>query len=152
MNDNHFKSTALKFVGPLALAAAVFVAASAPASADETVKVALWNKQDGSQGIDLSTDTVKAGKVAFVITNASKDMEHEFLIVPTDMTFGQFPMKDAGAKVDEGKLKGVDEFGDVEEGETKTWNTELKPGRYVLFCNEEGHFKAGMETILNVTK
>jgi uncharacterized cupredoxin-like copper-binding protein len=141
-----------KLAGALVLVAGALMAVATPAAAADTEKVTLWNKQDGTQGIDLGKDTVHAGKVTFVITNSSKDMEHEFLIVRTDMTFDQFPMKDSGARVDEGKLKGMEEFGDVEEGETKTWNTELKPGRYVLFCNEEGHFGAGMETVLNVTK
>ncbi len=138
--------------GRLALAAAFVGAISAPVLADATVKVELWDKSDGSQGINLSTAEVKAGMVTFEITNSSKSKEHEFLIIKTDMTFDQFPMKDSGSRVDESKLEGIDEFGDVEEGETKNWTTELTPGRYVLFCNERGHFPAGMRTTFMVTE
>lgn len=126
-------------------------ALAVPAAADSTLKVELWNKNDGSQGMTLGAAEIKAGKVTFEITNSSSDMEHEFLIVKTDMTPDQLPTKDDGAKVDEGKLQDFDEFGDVEKGETKTWDTELTPGKYVLFCNEEGHFKAGMYATLTVT-
>jgi uncharacterized cupredoxin-like copper-binding protein len=67
------------------------------------------------------------------------------------MTPEQFPVMDDGARVDEGKLQGFQEFGDIEEGHTKSWEIELTPGNYILFCNEEGHFKAGMYAKLTVT-
>lgn len=151
MKPTHFTLVAMRMAGGLALAAAFVGAISAPLLADATVTVELWDKADGSQGIDLSTAEVKAGNVTFEISNSSKSKEHEFLIVKTDMTFDQFPMKDSGSRVDESKLEGIDEFGDVEEGETKSWTTALTPGRYVLFCNERGHFPAGMRTTFMVT-
>jgi uncharacterized cupredoxin-like copper-binding protein len=151
MKPKHFILVASNMVGLLALVAAIVGALSAPVLADATVKVELWDKADGSQGINLSTAEVKAGKVTFEITNSSKSKEHEFLIIKTDMTFDQFPTKDSGSRVDEGKLEGMDEFGDLETGETKSWTTELSPGRYVLFCNKRGHFPAGMRTTFMVT-
>jgi uncharacterized cupredoxin-like copper-binding protein len=151
MIRDHFISVASRTVGLLGLVAAIVGALSAPVRADTTVQVELWDKSDGSQGINLSTDEVKAGKVTFEITNTSKNKEHEFLIVKTDMTFDQFPMKASGTRVEEDKLEGMDELGDVETGETKSWTTELTPGRYVLFCNKEGHFPAGMRTTFMVT-
>ena len=152
MQREHFNVAGLKLVSLAALALATAGVFVTPASAaDTTVKVELWDKSDGSQGINLSTGEVKAGEVTFVITNSSKNKEHEFLIVKTDMSFDQFPMKDSGTRVDEDELQGMSEFGDLEEGETKSWTTELTPGRYVLFCNERGHFPAGMRTALMVT-
>jgi uncharacterized cupredoxin-like copper-binding protein len=129
----------------------VAMAVSRPAAADETVKVDMWDKPDWTQGIDVSTDSVKAGKVTFEITNASKTLGHEFLIVKTDMAADMFPLKDEGAKVDESKLEGIEEAGDVEKGEVISWTVDLTPGTYMLFCNEKGHFKAGMHTMLTVT-
>jgi uncharacterized cupredoxin-like copper-binding protein len=122
-----------------------------PATADETLKIEVWNKQDGSQGMTLSAAEIKAGKVMFEVTNSSTDMEHEFLYVKTDLAPDQFPMQDGDIKVDEGKLTGFHEFGDVEPGDTKTWTADLDAGKYLLFCNEEGHFKAGMYATLTVT-
>ena len=121
------------------------------AMADETLKVELWNKQDGSQGMTLSAAEIKAGKITFVVTNSSTNMEHEFLYVKTDAAPDKLPMQEGGIKVDEGKLTGFHEFGDVETGDTKTWTADLDAGKYLLFCNEEGHFAAGMYATLTVT-
>jgi len=126
------------------------VAFTLPAAAETVVKVELWDKQDGTQGMRLSTNEVKAGEVTFEITNTSTIMEHEFLYVKTDLTADEFPMKDEGAKVAERKLDDVEEFGDIEEGDSDSWTVDLTPGNYVLFCNEEGHFAAGMHTTLTV--
>jgi uncharacterized cupredoxin-like copper-binding protein len=71
-------------------------------------------------------------------------------MVKSDAAADQLPTQDEGAKVNESALGAFDEFGDVEKGETKTWDRELTAGRYILFCNEEGHYKAGMKSVLNV--
>jgi uncharacterized cupredoxin-like copper-binding protein len=151
MKTNRLFHRASAFGGSAALGLAAALAMCGPAAADSTLKVELWDKNDGSQGMKLSAAEVKAGKVALEITNSSANMEHEFLVFKTDMTPEQFPMMDDGARVDEGKLQGFQEFGDIEEGQTKSWETELTPGNYILFCNEEGHFKAGMYAKLTVT-
>jgi len=151
MKREYFKSQALRTVGLVAGVAAVVGVLSTPVFADSTVKVGLWDKSDGSQGINLSAAEVKAGKVTFEVTNLSKNKEHEFMILKTDMTTKQFPMNSTKSRVDEDKIPAMHEFGDVEEGETKSWSTELTPGRYVLFCNEPGHFPAGMHTTMMVT-
>ena len=122
-----------------------------PAAADTTVKVAMWDKPDGSQGMDLSTAKVKAGKVTFEVTNVSRnDEEHEFLLARTDLAPDQLPMTQAGARVDESKLADLQELGDLEPGKSRTGTFDLAPGKYLLFCNEEGHFGAGMYAYLTV--
>lgn len=143
------RASALSGLAALGFAAAL--AMTVPATADSTLKIDLWNKNDGTQGMTLSASEVKAGKVKFEITNSSTDMEHEFLFFKTDMAPEQLPMMGDGARIDEGKLQGFQEFGDINEGVTKTWEIELTPGKYILFCNEEGHFKAGMYATLTVT-
>ena len=122
-----------------------------PATAATTVKVDLWDKPDGSQGMDLSTDQVKAGKVTFDVTNVSKnEEEHEFLVAKTDLAPDQLPMTQAGARVDESKLPDLKELGDLEPGKSGKLTLDLTPGKYLLFCNEEGHFAAGMHAYLTV--
>jgi uncharacterized cupredoxin-like copper-binding protein len=122
-----------------------------PAAADTTIKVDMWDKPDGSQGMDLSASTVKAGKVTFEVTNVSKnDEEHEFLIAKTDLAPDQIPTTQAGARIQESKLPDLQELGDLEPGESGTLTVDLTPGKYLLFCNEEGHFAAGMYAYLTV--
>jgi uncharacterized cupredoxin-like copper-binding protein len=118
------------------------------------VEVDLWNKADGSQGMTLSIDHAKAGKVEFEVKNSSTTMVHEFLIVKTDMAFEKFPKNpDNPAVVDEDKLKGVKELSsDLDPGKSGKLTMNLKPGRYVVFCNQPGHFDAGMHLVFTVTK
>jgi uncharacterized cupredoxin-like copper-binding protein len=114
------------------------------------VKVGMTNKPDGSQSMSLSPTTVHAGSVLFRVANESTNTLHEFLVVRTDLDPSSFPLEDNGSKVDEKKLKGVKELGDLEPGTSGQLNMLMKHGRYVLFCNQPGHFKAGMVAILNV--
>lgn len=124
---------------------------STPAAADTKVKVDMWDKPDGSQGMDVSPAKVTAGKVTFEVSNVSKnDEEHEFLIVKTDLAADKLPMKEAGARIDESMLPGIEELGDLEPGDSGTLTVDLVPGTYLLFCNEEGHFGAGMFAYLTV--
>lgn len=134
------------------LAAGLFTALALPGMAAGTeVAVELWDKPGGSQGITLSVNEVKAGEVTFRITNSSKSLEHEFLVAKTDLGLEVLPMKEDEDKVDEDKLVGVEESGDIEEGESGVLTMTLTPGNYVLFCNEKGHYKAGMRTTFTVT-
>ena len=110
----------------------------------------LWNKPDGSQGITLSTDHVKPGKVEFKVKNISTDEDHELLLVKTDLPPDAQPMDADGVRVDEDKLQGLKELGDVHPGKSRNTVLTLKAGKYLLFCNEAGHFKAGMYTTFTV--
>ena len=48
-------------------------------------------------------------------------------------------------------LKGIHELGDLKPGKSGTMTLDLKAGRYLLFCNKPGHYKAGMYHVLTVT-
>jgi uncharacterized cupredoxin-like copper-binding protein len=121
-----------------------FGLATAPAAAaTQVVNAQLWNKPDGSQGLTVSVDHVKPGKVQFNVKNISTDEDHELLLVKAD-SIDAMAMDESGARVDEDKLKGVEELGDVHPGKTRSTTVTLAAGKYVLFCNEAGHFKAGM--------
>jgi uncharacterized cupredoxin-like copper-binding protein len=134
------------------LAASLLCAFAIPALAASpaVVNADLWNKPDGSQGVTLSTDHVKPGKVVINVKNTSTDEDHELLLVKTDSEPNAMPMDADGVRVDEDKLKGMKELGDVHPGKSRSNTLTLKAGKYLLFCNEAGHFKAGMYTTLTV--
>jgi uncharacterized cupredoxin-like copper-binding protein len=134
------------------LAASLLCAVAIPALAASpaVVNADLWNKPDGSQGVTLSTDHVKPGKVVINVKNTSTDEDHELLLVKTDAEPNAMPMDADGVRVDEDKLKGMKELGDVHPGKSRSNTLTLKAGKYLLFCNEAGHFKAGMYTTLTV--
>jgi uncharacterized cupredoxin-like copper-binding protein len=141
--SSHFRSL---------IAASLFCAFSLPAVAASptVVNAELWNKPDGSQGVTLSTDHVKPGKVEFKVKNVSTDEDHELLLVKTDQTPDALPMDKDGVRVEEDELKGLKELGDIHPGKTRTTALTLKAGKYLLFCNEAGHFKAGMYATFTV--
>jgi uncharacterized cupredoxin-like copper-binding protein len=114
------------------------------------VNAQLWDKNDGSQGITLSTDHVQPGEVVFNVKNISIDDEdHELLLAIADSP-DALPIDESGARIEEDKLKGLKELGDVHPGKTRSTTLTLKAGKYMLFCNEAGHFKAGMYAAFTV--
>jgi uncharacterized cupredoxin-like copper-binding protein len=114
------------------------------------VTVDMTDRQDGAQVMRLDRAEVPAGKVTFRVKNTSPDEVHEFLIVPTRLAPGQFPMAKDGSRVDERKLKGIKELDDLKPGKGGALTLDLKPGHYVVFCNEPGHFQGGMHAELTV--
>ena len=141
------RSTAFGLLAGMSLA---FGAAIAVANTPNDLNVDMWNKQDGSQGITLGTDKVAAGTVNFVVHNSSTSETHEFLVLKTDLPVDAFADNADGTKIDETKLSGITELGDLKPGESGNLTLALTPGRYVVFCNQEGHFHAGMFAQLTV--
>ena len=52
--------------------------------------------------------------------------------------------------MDEDVLTGVGEINQVDYGSTETVHLSLPPGRYVFFCNLDGHYLGGMHGALVV--
>ena len=120
------------------------------AATPATVTVDMTNQQDGAQVMRLDRAEVPAGKVTFRVKNTSPDEVHEFLIVPTRLAPERFPMAKDGSRVDEKQLKGIKELDDLKPGKGGALTLDLKPGHYVVFCNEPGHFQGGMHAELTV--
>lgn len=100
--------------------------------------------------IALGRTDLHAGKVSFEVANASKAIEHEFVVARTDLPAGKLPYDDSTQKVDESKVTVVGEVEDLAPGASGSHTFNLKPGRYVAFCNVPGHYKAGMYTTFTV--
>jgi len=124
-------------------------AVAASAANAQVVNAELWNKNDGSQGVTLSTDHIKPGKVVFNVKNISTDEDHELLLALADSP-DALQVDESGARIDEDKLKNLKELGDVHPGKSRSTTLTLKAGKYMLFCNEAGHFKAGMYAAFTV--
>jgi uncharacterized cupredoxin-like copper-binding protein len=95
--------------------------------------------------------TVKAGEVEFDVTNASKDLVHEMLVIPAPAA-AQLPYLSGEEEVDEDKAGSLGEVEELDPGTTGKLSLILKTGHYVLFCNVPGHYTAGMWTTLSVTQ
>jgi len=128
------------------------ILAATPAMAEPpSVHVSLWDK-DGKMGITLSQDKVKAGPVEFEVKNASPSLMHEFLIVPWRGAVTSLPYDAKQSQVDEDKLPHMQGIEDMKPGLAATVRLVLAPGSYVVFCNQPGHYKMGMERSFVVTR
>ncbi len=99
--------------------------------------------------ISTSISHVSAGDVSLRISNQGPD-EHELIVAP-DRQAG-LPIRSDGATVDEEAIQ-RSEAGSItpqQPGGAEYLRLHLARGRYVLFCNMEGHYMGGMHTELVV--
>jgi uncharacterized cupredoxin-like copper-binding protein len=160
--------------GSLAAAATgAFLALAGPAhAAGSVVEVTLWDKgadsvadvghgmaMDGStagkpgrtsMGISATPAVVKAGEVTFEVTNTSKDLVHETILVPAPARGEPVPYDGQKGLIDEDAAGHLGEVSELEPGKSGALRLDLKPGRYALICNVPGHYTAGMWTIVTV--
>lgn len=100
--------------------------------------------------IRSTRSSVPSGPVTFRITNDAPDT-HEFMIVRSDLPAGWLPLAKDGTSVDEESLPSLGEISEIDTQTTQTLTVSLTPGRYVYFCNLEGHYLGGMRASLEVT-
>ena len=79
--------------------------------------------------------TIKAGAITFNVTNKGT-LKHELVIARGD-SYAALPQEKNGHILEDAIAESdkPGEVGDVLAGETKSATINLKPGRYVLFCN-----------------
>ena len=90
-----------------------------------------------------------AGTVTLNVSNIGPTT-HELVVVRTDLPDDDLPIGADGLSVDEDRLDDVEEIEGVEDGSTEQVTVRLEPGRYVFFCNFEGHYLAGMHAAVRV--
>ncbi|MFX1767868.1 hypothetical protein PWP93_35925 [Paraburkholderia sp. A1RI-2L] len=122
----------------------------------EPTAVTVHLSDGGSAGMSLTLvpSTVPAGSVEFTITNESRTLKHEFLILPWSNDGSALPYDQKTQQVDEDRLSKLQGVEDLNPRETVTTRLQLKPGRYIAFCNEPGHFRDAMRAtfIVSVAK
>lgn len=99
--------------------------------------------------IVLDRDTIKPGRVILQAENQSKNLVHE-VIVGRDDGAKELPMDAKHGRVNESRVQRLGEISDLAPGKTGKLSLNLKPGNYVLFCNQPGHYQEGMVTKLTV--
>jgi uncharacterized cupredoxin-like copper-binding protein len=99
--------------------------------------------------IVIDHDTLKPGRVTFEAENQSKTIVHEVLIA-RDVGAGELPFNAKTDRVVESRVRRLGEISDLAPGKRGKLRLNLKAGKYVLFCNQPGHYKDGMVTKLTV--
>ncbi len=102
-------------------------------------------------GIKVSRHLVRAGKVVLHVTNRGPST-HEINVDLTRYGAGEIPLKRDGltAAEDAKGLKRIDSIEQVNLHHTGDLTVDLRPGRYVLWCNLEGHYLGGMHETFDV--
>jgi uncharacterized cupredoxin-like copper-binding protein len=107
----------------------------------------------GDFHIRSSSATVGGGPVVFLVRDKGPST-HEFNVVRTDLPADQLPLRSDGLTVDEESplMHFIGGIGELDVGDSEALALRLPPGRYVLFCNLEGHYLGGMHALLEVRR
>ena len=97
----------------------------------------------------LDHDALKPGRVTFQADNRSKTLVHEVLIA-RDNGAKELPYDAKHDRVIEARVHPLGEIADLAPGKTGKLSLNLKPGKYLVFCNQPGHYKDGMIARLTV--
>jgi len=102
--------------------------------------------------ISPSRQNIPAGTVEFAVRDRGPST-HEFVVIRTDLPADHLPLERDGLTVDEDSplLHSVGEITDLNIGQSGELSLRLRPGRYVLFCNLEGHYLGGMHATIEVS-
>ena len=148
-------STSIGEMLVVALSAVLF-SLVAQAATQQVVDITLQDPSGDSSlsGMVIKTDTpmVKAGRVTLQAVNKSNEVVHEVLVVPAPSEGKELPYDTKKDTVIEKRLHSLGEISDLRPGAHGKLTLNLKPGTYLLLCNQPGHFKAGMSTSLVVEK
>lgn len=105
----------------------------------------------GMMSARIDQSTIKAGPVRFDVTNWSKAMVHEMLVVAVDSADAPLPYDYGQAKVAEEQVRVLGETAELQPNASAELELTLATGSYLLVCNVPGHYASGMVVPLTVT-
>lgn len=108
-------------------------------SSGKSVTVAEWKLGDRPSKVP---EVLTAGNLEFWLENTDR-VAHDFYVLRTQQDAGSLPVKDG--TVDLSRLGEVVASVQVfEPGQQGAMSFSMPPGKYVLFCNQAGHYEHGM--------
>jgi uncharacterized cupredoxin-like copper-binding protein len=142
-------------IGSVAFLALTLSGASYAATSS-VVNIALEDASTGGgmAGMRIAVDqeSVKAGRIIFQVVNQSRTLVHEMIVVSISAKRPVLPYSEKKARVIESRIRRLGEISDLKPGASGKLTLDLKPGHYMLICNEPGHFMAGMKVPFEVSK
>jgi uncharacterized cupredoxin-like copper-binding protein len=105
----------------------------------------------GMMSVRVDKTSVKAGQVTFDVTNWSRSVVHEVLMVAVDSPDAPLPYDYSKQTVVEDQIKSLGETEELKPNASKSIELTLSPGNYLLLCNVPGHYAAGMAVPFTVT-
>jgi uncharacterized cupredoxin-like copper-binding protein len=98
----------------------------------------------GIMSMRADKTSAKAGAVTFDVTNWSRSVVHEMLVVAVDSPDAPLPYDFSKQIVPENQVKVLGETQELQPNASKSIQLTLAPGNYLLVCNVPGHYAAGM--------
>ena len=129
------------------LVAMAAISASTALSRSAKSEIAVTLGKPGELNMKVNATSANAGEVAFVVKNKGK-LEHEFVLLRTKTPAAKLPAGDEANTVSERGFTA--ELDGIEPSRTVAMVLSLKKGHYVLLCNIEGHYAAGMRSDLTL--
>ena len=106
----------------------------------------------GGMALRANVTSVKAGKVTFDVTNLSRSIVHEMIVVAVENPNVPLPYDYNTGQIPEKQVKMLGETSEMEPNAEKTITLDLKPGAYLLNLHVLVYYQAGMWTPLTVTQ
>ncbi|MEI6533863.1 MAG: hypothetical protein WCN98_00875 [Verrucomicrobiaceae bacterium] len=101
-------------------------------------------------GININPKTAAPGNVRFDVTNLASNLVHEVLIAQITDENQLLPFDQGRNKVDEEAVRSLGSVSEIDPNKTASLTLDLKPGKYLLYCNVAGHYMAGMWTVIEI--
>ena len=98
----------------------------------------------GMMAIRADKTSAKAGSVTFDVTNWSRSVVHEMLVLAVDGPDAPLPYDFSKQIIPEDQVKALGETNELQPNGSKSIELTLASGNYLLVCNVPGHFAAGM--------
>lgn len=109
------------------------------------------DRAHATMGVTTDLPSIKAGDVTFEVTNTSRDMIHEMIVMPMASGEKEVPYNAKDMRIDEDAAGAIGEVSELDPGMSGKLTLRLKPGEYMLVCNLPGHYILGMWTHFKVT-
>lgn len=100
--------------------------------------------------VNVNPMAVSPGTVKFNVTNLASELVHEVILAEVNDENQTLAYDKTRNMVDEETIQTLGQVAEIAPSKTASFTLELKPGKYVLYCNYAGHFMAGMWTMMEV--
>jgi uncharacterized cupredoxin-like copper-binding protein len=140
-----------RWLAPAAVLLLIVVATGCGDSASSAVNRTTIDVTMHDFGIRVSRRHNPAGNVVLHVRNNGPST-HELNVDVTRYAAGKIPLQRDGVTANE-DAKGLHRVDSIEQlslHHTADLALRLKPGRYALWCNLEGHYLGGMHEVLDV--
>lgn len=100
--------------------------------------------------VNVNPKVVPRGAVKFNVTNLGSALMHEIILAEVNDENELLAYDIARNMVDEETIQTLAQVAEIAPSKSASFTLELKPGKYLLYCNYAGHYMAGMWTVIEV--